>query len=599
MKPKGSWVNKHFQEIFNRARRIANYINKKLIYKTMSQATSILRQQVEVLLESDNQLATRKAFSATNISILLIIPKYNFSKEIYHHYTFPIGLGYICSVLRKAGFKVDCLNMNHIYGDVKDILKKKLDEKDYDYVCTGGNDFIYHTVKVIIDTVHEHMSKPKFILAGHILTHEPELMLEVLRPDIGIISEGEKTIIELIEHLGQDLDIKEVAGIVFYDKDGKLVRAKKRDPIKDLDAIPFPDYKDFGFDEHLDNMHTTDGYCNHFYDYPKTYPLLGSRGCAFNCTFCWHPENYRWRSIDNIMQEIREVVKQYRINTFLIVDDCFSIKQERIYEFCKRIKELSEEVGYQIKWVCQILVHTVDKQMLETMKDAGCETISYGFESFSPIVLKSMMKPITPQQIEKAFHATLQAKIGVQGHFIFGDTAETNETARQTLSYWINNCQGQIGLGFIQPYPGSVMYQRCIEKGVIKDKLDYIKNQMDPHNCINMTENMTNEEIRQLRKDMLEEYSKHIKFVRPISMKKTNKEKYIVTVKCPFCQETITYKNCWIPKRFTYGFMMTCRECHYRFFIVSLAQKFAYKHYSKIRSLRTFYKKLFKLNKME
>ena len=557
----------------------------------------MIKNQTQVIFESQQE--GKKLFLASDVSILLVIPKYNFGKEKFYHYTFPIGLGYVASILKKAGYDVDCLNLNHIYGDAGDLMKECLDKKSYDYVCTGGNDFIFYTVKNMIETVRQHKSKPKFILAGHILTHEPELMLEELRPDFGIISEGEETITDILACLETDGSVQDINGIIYRDENGNLIRTKKRAPIKDLDAIPFPDYGDFGFAEYLEHIHCNEGYHNHFYDHPRTYPLLGSRGCAFNCTFCWHPENYRWRSVDNIMDEIKLVVNRYKINTLLIVDDCFSIKQERVYEFCKKIKELSEEVGWQIKWVCQILVHTVDKKLLETMKDAGCETISYGFESFSPIVLRSMMKPITPQQIDKALHATLQAKIGVQGHFIFGDTVETNETARQTLNYWLSNANGQIGLGFIQPYPGSVMYQRCVEKGVIKNKLDYIKDQMDPHNCINMTDNMTDEELKEFRKDMLEAYSKHLTFVRPSSVERTGENVYTVTVDCPFCKETMVYKNCWIQKRFTYGFYMTCRDCHMRFFIVSLIQKLAYKNYSKVRSIRTFYKKLFRLNKME
>ena len=64
----------------------------------------------------------------------------------------------------------------------------------------------------------------------------------------------------------------------------------------------------------------------------------------------------------------------------MLNDDLFSYKKERIYEFCKEIKKVSENVGEKIKWTCQLSVLHVDKELLKVLKDAGCEGISYGFE---------------------------------------------------------------------------------------------------------------------------------------------------------------------------------------------------------------------------
>ena len=86
----------------------------------------------------------------------------------------------------------------------------------------------------------------------------------------------------------------------------------------------------------------------------------------------------------------------------MINDDLFSYKKERIYEFCREIKKLSEKAGEKINWNCQLSVLHIDREPLRTMKQAGCESITYGFESFSKDVLKSMKKPISPEQIAPA-----------------------------------------------------------------------------------------------------------------------------------------------------------------------------------------------------
>lgn len=533
-----------------------------------------------------------------NTKALLVVPKYNFAKEIFHQYTFPVGMAYVSAALKRAGYQVDCLNLNQNFGEDSKLVKEALNKKKYDFVLTGGNDLVYRTVKRIISTIKSHSTKPISILAGPILTHEPELMTKDMEPDLAIIGEGELTTIQLLDCLIQKEDINKVPGVI-YSKNGSIIITEKPKAIKNLEEIPFPDFESFGFEEHLKHQHSNDYFFHNPHDYPKSYPLLGSRGCAFNCTFCWHPENYRTRSVDHIMKEIGEVVKKYKINNLQILDDCFSIKEERVYEFCKKIKELSKEIGYKITWTCQLLVHTVDRQILNTMKDAGCESISYGFESMSPVVLKSMMKPITPEQLDNALHATLDAKIAIKAHLILGDTAETLETAQETLDYWINNCQGQIGLGYVQPYPGSVIYQRCVEKGIIKDRLDYIKNGMDPQNSINMTDNISNKDFKRLRKKVLSAYSKYNKFVTPTSMIKTGYDIYELKIKCPFCKHHNTYKNFWAKNKNSFGFNTTCRNCYKCFFAVSLAQKIAYKHYPKIRTIRNYYRRIFKLNRGE
>jgi len=525
--------------------------------------------------------------------ILVVVPKYltraipHFAMKANYNYFFPLGLGYISSVMKKEGYDVDCLNLNHHEGTIEKIMNKFLDKKSYDFACTGNNALGYNITEIIANCVHEHDTKPSFILGGPIITSEPELVFNELKPDFGIIGEGERTIIELLEHLEKNKrDFKKVKGIVYKDENGKAVFTGKREPIENIDSLPWPDFEGFEFEKQLDNLHSNYHYSTHIFDYPRVYPILGSRGCPFNCTFCYHYDRYRQRSIDNVMEELTTMVKKYKINVILPYDECLSANRERLYELCRRIKKLREEISWDLKWCPQLTVHNIDKESIKVLKDSGVDTISYGFESYSPIVLKSMRKPITPELINRTFHETINAGIGIQANLIFGDVAETKETAKETLDWWKKNCKGQIGMGFIQPYPGSEIYNYCLKKGIIKDKLNFIKNEISQGHWFNMTEKMSDEEIKQLKKEILDLTSEYCEFVRPISITKTKPNIYEFRVKCPFCSEINDYKNCFIKNIWSYGFYMVCRHCHMRFFIVSFIQKLAYKHYSKVRALR-------------
>lgn len=503
------------------------------------------------------------------MKILLVIQKYNLNIEPDYNYTIPIGLAYISSVLKQAKYNVECLNMNHIKGTPEDILNKKLDKKKYDIICIGGMALDYPIIEIILNTIKMHKSNPISILGGSIITTEPELIFNSLKPDFGVIDEGEETILELVNAISKKEELSNIKGIIFS-KNNNIIITPKRENNNNLDNLPFPDYEGIGFKEQLENMHTNDSIFSTFNNSSKVYPILASRSCPFQCTFCYHPGKYRVRSIKNVMDEIRFAVKKYKISFLLIYDDCFSSNKQRLSEFCDELKKLRKEISWNLLWMCQLIVNTVDENILLMMKKAGCSIISYGFESYSPIVLKSMKKYITPTQIDFAFKTTLKCKIAIQANFIFGDISETEKTANTTLNYWKNNCEGQVSLTLIQPYPGSQIYNHCIKKGLIKDKIKFIKDDIKTFS-INMTDNMSEKEFFNLKKRIYYFRRKYLIYVIPTSKKKVNKN-YSINVKCPFCKKKNEYSDCNITNTLNYGFDAICRNCFKRYYVASLSQ---------------------------
>ena len=519
------------------------------------------------------------------MKILLVIPKYNPEDKVNYNYHFPLGLAYISATLKKSRYEVDCLNLNHLEGSINDILNKKLDSQLYAFVCTGGNTLTYSIIEVILNVAKNHKSKPKTIIGGPIITSEPEVIFEALSPDFGVIGEGEKTIIELLKSIEKNKELNKVQGII-YKQGGSIIITPKRKSIANLDSLPWPDFDGLEGEKQFEHICTNYNYYLNSTDYPRVYTLLSSRSCPFQCTFCYHYDTYRKRSLNNVMDELIANVKKYKINIIVIYDECFATDKERLYEFCKRLKQLKKEISWDLKWSCQLRVEGIDSDILKEMEESGCDEISYGFESFSPVVLKSMKKNIKPEQIDCTFKETLKAGIGVQANFIFGDIEETNETIKETLDYWKNNCKGQISLGYIQPYPNSQIYQHCLSKGLIKDKLDFIKNDLSKELWLNMTDKMSDEDIKHLKKEMMISFSKYVKFVVPKSIKKMQDDIYSMNVKCPFCNQMVKYENCYINNKLNYGFKMTCRNCHMRSYIVSFLRKVAYKYYPQIRAIR-------------
>jgi len=497
-----------------------------------------------------------------------------------YRYLFPLGLAYISSMLKKAGHDVDCLNLNHYDGPIENLMNQSFSKKRYDYVLTGGLSTSYKQIKSVSDAVHTLDHSVGLILGGGLISSEPELMFNTLQPDYIVIGEGEKTICELLECLENKEDIGNIAGIGYRNNQGKTICTKPQTPIDDLDSIPYPDFEGFEFDKYLDRMRPNDQYFYDLFDYPRVYPIVCSRSCPFLCTFCFHPvgNKYRQRSVNSIIDELSIMIRKYRINTIAIYDELFSNSRDWLYEFCRRFKQITAELPWECRWSCQMRVDKLDDEMLKTMKDAGCYMVSYGFESHSPIVLKSMRKHITPVQIDRAVNSTLKHNLSIQANFIFGDRAETVQTAKETLDYWKNNNHAGIMLAFINPYPGTTLYKHCLEKGVIKDKLDFIENHIS--DIINMTDKITDSEFEKLKLDLFEADLKYRICTVPVSLKKEKDTgTYTIHVKCPHCNENIEYRNYIITYKLFFGFKMYCRQCRRRFFLMSRLYQYVTKSY--------------------
>ena len=503
------------------------------------------------------------------VRVLIIAPRTRSVGREYYSYVMPVGLAYISSVLKQNGYAVDSLNLNHSDNPVEDVIRDALSNEEYNYVLTGGLSVHYTPVKKCVEAVRKYGPDAKIVLGGGCISSRPELMMESLNPDNIVIGEGEAAIVELLKG-----DPSGVAGIG-YRQGENIVINPARPPINNIDAIPFPDYEGMGLGEYIDQITPGTLYYYDVSDNPRPYPLIASRSCPFKCTFCYHPAGdiYRQRSVANIIAELDIALKKYQINIIDIYDELFAYNKERVFEFCEELKKLVKSVPWEVKWSCQMRVDAMDSELVAAMKDAGCYILSLGLESYSGTVLKSMKKKITPQQIDTALHICRELQMGVQGNFIFGDIAETTETAYETLTYWKNNRNLfgiGVAIGFIQVYPGTALYANCLERGIITDEIDFIKNHLlEPKNITNA---MTDEEFEQLKVDIDTIRTEGFIGVMPIKSKPQETH-----VKCPFCHGVSIYKNYPPPGWKTYHLKdICCRNCRMRFYVVS----FTFKLYS-------------------
>ena len=502
-----------------------------------------------------------------------------------YNYNIPIGLAYISAFLKQHGHEVHFLNLNHCDGIAEELIKEKLSKEKYNFAITGGISPFYPDVKNCIESVRKCSPETRIIVGGGLVSSQPEIMFSLLQPDYGVIGEGELTIKELFDCLDNNGDVNTVNGLIFRNTEGQVILTKPRDPINNLDLLPWPDYEGLGFAEYLEHMLPGDVYYYSIFDNPRTYPVIASRSCPFSCTFCFHPlgKKYRKRSLDNIIAELEYAIKRYNLNIIVFYDELFANDRPRILEFCRRITELLKTIPWEVKWFCQMRVDVLDEELLVIMKSAGCYYIGLGLESYNATVLKSMKKFISPKQIDDALRLCHKHNISFTGNFIFGDTAETIETYRDTISYWKENKEiigNQVVLGLITLFQGSPLYTQAVEKGIIKDEIAFIENRATKDEVINFTEKMTDEEYQKMVLGITEANIITPRYSVPLLTTKNNGFPE-VHVKCPHCNGISVYRNISLPPLLGFQSVdrrlveLICRNCNARIRLITKHESIA------------------------
>lgn len=479
------------------------------------------------------------------MNYLLVMPK---GLSDHSLVSFPLGLPYISAAMKQAGYNVHTLCLDYLEADIKTDFEKIISNNKIDAICTGGLSRDLHKIMEIFDTARSIKPDIITIAGGGIITADPEISMELIKPDFGVIGEGEITLCELANSLNNNLSHKDVNGLVYFGEDNSLKYNSPREEIEDLDTIPFPDFDGFYY-KRWSNKNDNLGF------------ILSERSCPFNCTFCFHPTGikYRQRSLENIFEEIDLQVKNYGVKHLAFVGELFALNDQRIIDFCERIK------NYNITWACALRVSDANESLINLMKDSGCTIFATGFESADDSILKSMRKGTKVAQIENAINLTSNAGMYMAGAFIFGDINETPETVKNTIDFWWK-CVGKVKIDLVLliPFPGSYNYDYACEKGIIKDKKQYLLDGCQPLNISKLTD----QEYFEMN-SLIMELNLH-------SRMPTGSEKLISIDKHGNCNVEWTCRHCEKKHQTDVFFWFTkstyCTECHTNNEIIAFKQ---------------------------
>jgi anaerobic magnesium-protoporphyrin IX monomethyl ester cyclase len=431
-----------------------------------------------------------------HMNILIINPPIRLSDKPRH---IPHGLAIIANIIRKKlGTTPRFLDLNALRlsdgATVKAIAKEP-----FDVVLIGGLIPVYKRIIKLAAIVKKINPRAIVVAGGSAAMSAPETLLAHSDVDVVCAGEGEQVVVELLCGLS-DYPIRELTGITgFYFKIGDDVIFSGSPPLlNDLDLqSDIPAYDLLPMEIYLANPVVGMG---------RDIDFISSRGCPFKCTFCYQPwgRKFRGHSVPFIIDALKYLHKIYAVEFISFQDDEFMAKRNRVFEFCDAVK--SALPG--LRWSCTGRVNLVEDEIVGVMREAGCVSISYGFESGSPRMLKSMKKGVTVEQMEEAVRLTRKHKMMLPVSFIIGMPGENEESCRETVELCVRNNLPLKSMMFATPYPGAPLFDYAVGTGRIpSDRIhEFIYSLGDARDfTVNLTDSFTDYELVAKREAMITE----------------------------------------------------------------------------------------------
>ena len=410
---------------------------------------------------------------------------------------FPLGLGYIAAVLEKEGYDVkiydaewnpelyhttprpeyplsfmaenwhkyfDALkNMDHeVWHEVRNVFK----ERNPQVIGITARVLDLPSALVLAGIAKQLNEETIIVIGGPAATTCTEMILEDQNIDFVVRHEGEITMSELLKVIqSPNPDFRSIAGLSFR-ASGRIVNNRKRSLIKDIGSLPYP--------------------ARHLLLYADKLPkgayrlinaeIITSRGCPYPCTFCanhsvWGSRKARMRKAEDVVKEIIYQKNTCGVKVFTFWDDLFLVNRERAVEICNLLIEKKANVY----WVCLVRADTIDYELLNLMKQAGCVEVQIGVESGNKRILRKIRKGITVEQVMKAAEIISRVGLRWRAFFIIGIPGETKADMEDTMRIIHKIKPHAAELSVFAPYPGSDLYDEVIEKGLInKDEQGWL-----------------------------------------------------------------------------------------------------------------------------
>ena len=287
------------------------------------------------------------------------------------------GVSYISTVVHNAGHPVRIVDVRYAKDPMAEAWEQVRDNTDVLAIATFEDNFPWE--KEFIDLVKQARPDLPVICGGSLVTSVPQVFLDHTRMDIGVISEGEITILELMESFSAqrwEHDLPNIHGICWRGPGGESRFNAPRGQMPHLNSLPRMRLELWPQASSPKGLQ------------PQIIASY-SRGCKCDCSFCFRTTpRVSAKSPEKLDEELTWYKERYGVNFIFFSDLTFTAEKKQTLEMCEVIGR------HNLRWTCMTRCADVDKERLDAMKAAGCDIILFGVESLGARALKEARKNI-------------------------------------------------------------------------------------------------------------------------------------------------------------------------------------------------------------
>ena len=393
------------------------------------------------------------------MKVLLLQP--NYDSHVIHP---PLGLGYLAAFLEKQGHDAALFDGTLEKASVSDFVQAA---QNYQpdligfSVLTRG----HHQARKIIKALKKKFKKIPVMVGGTQITALPREALLDLGADFAIVGEGELTAAELAAMLVSGRkNFAQIKGLAYRTAGGQARINSRRELIPDLDSLPFPAWR---------LMPPAKYRIAPILEPAKALPIapiMTSRGCPYNCSFCasnvtWR-RRIRFRGPENVLAEIKMLKEDFGVKEIHFSDDNFTMDIKRAEKICELL--IKEKIN--LPWQCPngVRIDRLTRPLLRKMKKAGCYAVGLGIESGNQRILKQVNKQLDLRLVPAVLKNLKKVGIESYGFFILGLPGDTRETIEETINFALRQPFDRAWFNIFTPYPGSPAFNRWRGKRSLK-----------------------------------------------------------------------------------------------------------------------------------
>lgn len=380
----------------------------------------------------------------------------------------PLGLGYLAAELEAHGHEVALIDSQALQLHVDEAAEAILAERP-GVVGVSGFTVTANVSYALADAVKKRDPNMVVVLGGpHATAFHEEILAECPSVDFVVPGEAERTFAGLVDCFDGKGGYEKTPGIIYRDDAGRHVATPLGECVHDLDELPHPA-------RHIYEDRSYTPLPNQSRRRPAT-TVMTSRGCPWaRCRFCYQGGRYgsafRRRSPENVIDELRHLVRDLGFREIIFWDDNFCVKQKWISKFC----DLLDKEKLDLTWTVQGRVNTVTPDMLKRMVDSGCYNIFLGLESGNQEILSLIDKGITLEQSRRAVQWANDAGLEIRAAFMFGLPTETPAMSEETIRF---ACELDVDYMVFLPYHvqrGTPLEELALREGRVieRDEFDW------------------------------------------------------------------------------------------------------------------------------